>query len=261
MLHVKWLALHHCLWEWSSGEALGSLGQPLWFVLMFWFHNPNILRAVICSLFPFYSVILLLFFSWAELSTEEKKQLYMGHRNWIEKKVEERQRETEVTYPGSDFRLTNFIHYEVRLRMPSYITSYKCIMGTQQRSKNVWRERDILWKHENDLAARCTSVQMVWNLWRQLARQHLPCGLHCNSSLPLALVGINEMAYLSESKLLSEVPTGSLIPWQTILHLTCFYSLWESAPALFQSDLEQQICNTILVSSNGIAHTILLNVW
>lgn len=29
---------------------------------MFWFHNPNILRAVICSLFPFYSVILFLFF-------------------------------------------------------------------------------------------------------------------------------------------------------------------------------------------------------
>lgn len=61
MLHMKWLSLHHCLWEWSSGEAQGSLGQPLWFVLMFWFHNPNILRAVICSLFPFYSVILLFF--------------------------------------------------------------------------------------------------------------------------------------------------------------------------------------------------------
>lgn len=72
MLHMKWLALHHCLWEWSSGEALGSLGQPLWFVLMFWFHNPNILRAVICSLFPFYSVILLLFFSRAKLSTERR---------------------------------------------------------------------------------------------------------------------------------------------------------------------------------------------
>lgn len=88
MLHMKWLALHHCLSEWSSGEALGSLGQPLWFVLMFWFHNPNILRAVICSLFPFYSVILLLFFGRAKLSREKRSSF-----KW---KSEKRQRRRET---------------------------------------------------------------------------------------------------------------------------------------------------------------------
>lgn len=109
MLHMKWLALHHCLWEWSSGEALGSLGQPLWFVLMFWFHNPNILRAVICSLFPFYSVILLLFFSRAKLSTEKRSSF-----KW----ESEKRREEESWMERRNGRLkktnkTNRINFQV----------------------------------------------------------------------------------------------------------------------------------------------------
>lgn len=93
MLHMKWLALHHCLWEWSSGEALGSLGQPLWFVLMFWFHNPNILRAVICSLFPFYSVILpLFFFQQSKAVNREEKQLEAGDREGMEEERDGKKR-------------------------------------------------------------------------------------------------------------------------------------------------------------------------
>lgn len=56
---------------------MGSLGQPLWFVLMFWFHNPNILRTVICSFFPFYSVILLLlFFQLSNAVNREKRSSF-----------------------------------------------------------------------------------------------------------------------------------------------------------------------------------------
>lgn len=60
---------------------MGSLGQPLWFVLMLWFQNPNILRTVICSFFfPFYSVILLLFFFFLKLSKAINREKRSGFK-------------------------------------------------------------------------------------------------------------------------------------------------------------------------------------
>lgn len=129
MLHMKWLALHHCLWEWSSGETLGSLGQPLWFVLMFWFHNPNILRAVICSLFPFYSVILPLFFSRAKLSTERRSSFkWETEKRWRRRRETgrtERDREKEQSKKKNQTLKLTFITCGIKLLYNmSFVTVY-----------------------------------------------------------------------------------------------------------------------------------------
>lgn len=159
MLHIKWLALHHCLWEWSSGEALGSLGQPLWFVLMFWFHNPNILRAVICSLFPFYSVILLLFFFFFSqpgraVNRGEEKQFWVGVRKEMEEERagkkragwRERMESKQKRKKKNQTRLTKFQVCKLQVLWDKYVTCclfacmfpYMCdgCVGTLAKKRN-----------------------------------------------------------------------------------------------------------------------------
>lgn len=195
MLHMKWLALHHCLWEWSSGEALGSLGQPLWFVLMFWFHNPNILRAVICSLFPFYSVILLLFFTRAKLSTERRSSFkWETEKGWRRRRRKTGRRELDggkeliVKQHKQDPLSSVSTASPVHPTCPStsswvYICPCVCRNKTDERLKTYWiLHPSLAFWHALLLliiqTVRCTSVQTVWGLSRPLVRQRPPCGWH-----------------------------------------------------------------------------------
>lgn len=226
MLHMKWLALHHCLWEWSSGEALSSLGQPLWFVLMFWFHNPNILRAVICSLFPFYSVILLLFFSRAKLSTERR-----GSFKWETEKGWRRRRETGRRELDGEKEQKVTTHLESTIKPWTSPVGCSCIcyislyrnhgcMGTHALTHadvDVQKEKvgfikglkmtesffscflihSTITNHSNSKVYLCTDSLRSEEATREAASTMWLA--YCNSSLLLASAGATEITFISES--------------------------------------------------------------
>lgn len=258
MLHMKWLALHHCLWEWSSGEALGSLGQPLWFVLMFWFHNPNILRAVICSLFPFYSVILLLFFSRAKLSTERRSSFkWETEKGWKRRRRRETGRreldgeraKSKTTQTESASKFVTCITCGVKLHHATcpYASIHSCVVHAwvyislcmRRKKRSVWLkdEKQLATFSPGTLAHSSIpnhSTSKVYLYTDSLRSEQTTSEAastmwlaYCNSSLLLASACATEMTCISESVPLWEVPTGSSITGQTsvphqasLLHLS-----------------------------------------